>query len=660
MSVCGQCGLALEQGAAHCSGCGAPVASPDGSADEGQARPAEEKPKWGTLIRAPRPVTGPLEVPNAMGGGEALPVPRMPVVRNSVPEPPRSAGDRQSRGTVAGASVPEPPRSGGDRQSPGTVAGASVPEPPRSAGDRQSPGTVARAGVADTLPGSLSAEAHAQAARAARRAPSAPLAAEPRHPAMRAPSGPIAGAVALPGAKVRAPSGPLAQAGAAQRKAPVRAPSAPIHPAMRAPSGPITGSVALPGAKPRAPSGAFAVNLPPSAASDPANSNHLDTGMLELDDRFSDQLQAGPSLEVASLSPHAQPRQERPSPQPPPHVRREAPRRDSPKPVPRESPAELRAKRIRDLARYPAVPEKWIGAVAYFWRVYSRRRELESQVQKLTQQRKRLDLANDDALFALGQALYAKRDEPELQPLAAQLRVVGESAQEVGARTAAAKRTEAGLSQEIAGLEQELAAAQAAAEPVQAREATLSKTLDLHLQQIKRREMLIRKGEVDAKTDPSRLPEFQTERELHRSEIQAMQAKLPPIEVELASVRGSLEKQRAQIASLQERLRKLQGQMGREHERERVSVGGSQSAHREALRSLATAAMKYEISATVTPAEHKAAFEARQIADAQRESEELMRAAVSCYDADVYKRGMQLVMGATIGVFLLFIALIFL
>jgi HEAT repeats len=43
--------------------------------------------------------------------------------------------------------APEPPRSAGDRQSPGTVARASVPEPPRSAGDRQSPGTVARASV---------------------------------------------------------------------------------------------------------------------------------------------------------------------------------------------------------------------------------------------------------------------------------------------------------------------------------------------------------------------------------------------------------------------------------------------------------------------------------------------------------------------------------
>jgi hypothetical protein len=41
-----------------------------------------------------------------------------------------------------------------------------------------------------------------------------------------------------------------------------------------------------------------------------------------------------------------------------------------------------------------------------------------------------------------------------------------------------------------------------------------------------------------------------------------------------------------------------------------------------------------------------------------RESEELMRAAVSCYDATAYTRGMQLLVGSAIGTFLLFVALI--
>src|SRR3954469_19574355 len=78
MSACGQCGFALEQGAAHCGGCGAPVPPP--AAEPQPAAPVE---KWGTLIRAPRPVTGPLTPPESPGSADALPQPRLPVVRHS-------------------------------------------------------------------------------------------------------------------------------------------------------------------------------------------------------------------------------------------------------------------------------------------------------------------------------------------------------------------------------------------------------------------------------------------------------------------------------------------------------------------------------------------------------------------------------------------------
>jgi hypothetical protein len=72
----------------------------------------------------------PARVVEVVHPGEAIGVDRSA----AMPEPPRSAGDRVSAGTVARASVPEPPRSAGDRVSAGTVARASVPEPPRSAG----------------------------------------------------------------------------------------------------------------------------------------------------------------------------------------------------------------------------------------------------------------------------------------------------------------------------------------------------------------------------------------------------------------------------------------------------------------------------------------------------------------------------------------------
>jgi chromosome segregation ATPase len=391
------------------------------------------------------------------------------------------------------------------------------------------------------------------------------------------------------------------------------------------------------------------MDLPLSAAGEPANANHLDTGMLEIGDEFAGPRDDGPALEVASMKP----RRESPRPQ---RAHAEAPR---------ESNAEQRMRRVRDLARYPAVPPKLVGAIPYFLRVYSRRRELAAQVINLTQQRKRLELASDDALCLLGQALYAKRGDPSLEPLAAQLRVVGESAREVGAKAAAAKRTEQELKHELAGLERELLDAKTGADPVQARETVLSQAVDGHKAQIKRREMMVRKADAELKalkvgSDPQTLEKITTltaEREQHYGELQSLQVKLIPLEEELPGLRATLAKHNAQVESLQERVRRLQGAMGREHGRERIAAGGSHSAYRDALRSVANLALKHEL-AECAPAEQRAALEAGKLAAATRESEELMRAAVGCYNERAYQRGMQLLVGSTIGVFLLFALLI--
>jgi hypothetical protein len=67
--------------------------------------------------------------------------------------------------------------------------------------------------------------------------------------------------------------------------------------------------------------------------------------------------------------------------------------------------------------------------------------------------------------------------------------------------------------------------------------------------------------------------------------------------------------------------------------------------------------MKLDV-AGLCPAELKEAAETQQLAAASRESEEIMRAAIACYDAKAYQRGMQLLVGSTIALFVLFVALI--
>jgi hypothetical protein len=209
-------------------------------------------------------------------------------------------------------------------------------------------------------------------------------------------------------------------------------------------SGPLGSSAAA--AQLGRPNSSIALDLPPMAAGQPDNANHLDTGMLELDGRFSDAMAQGPALEMASL----QPKRAEETPV------RAAPAVPALSPEVPRSPAPPRARRVQDLARYGQAPPRLLGAIPYFLRVYSRRRVLEDQLSALTQQRKRLELASDDGLIQLGQALYGKRNDPQLRPVTAQLRLVSETVQEVGARAAAVKRTEQEHKDELASVEREL------------------------------------------------------------------------------------------------------------------------------------------------------------------------------------------------------------
>ncbi|HKU40395.1 MAG TPA: hypothetical protein VJR89_19675, partial [Polyangiales bacterium] len=385
----------------------------------------------------------------------------------------------------------------------------------------------------------------------------------------------------------------------------------------------------------------------PTAAGD-----HLGTGMLDMDDGFSAALHAGPALEVASVSPQRAPEREERAP--------EAVE------APREDPAESRRRRVRDLARYAPPPPKLLGAIPYFLRVYSRRRELQAQVFQLTQQRKQLDLASDDALCSLGQAMYAKRNDARVrEEFAAQLRVVAETAQEVQTKAAAAKRTEHVHKQELSAIETEFAEAQAKADPVQAREQVLMHAIAEHKAQIKRREMLVRKADAELKqlkmsTDAaslSRIAAVDHEREENYGEMQSLQVRLLPLEEDLAALRATLQVHLDRLEQIEQRKQRMLDAIVRDQGREKIASGGVHSAYREALKSLAQAALRSGL-AELAPDAQKAARQAGERAAVHRESEELMRAAVGCYDVAAYTRGMQLLVGAAVGLFLMFALLI--
>ncbi|HKP62146.1 MAG TPA: hypothetical protein VJV78_35685, partial [Polyangiales bacterium] len=432
---------------------------------------------------------------------------------------------------------------------------------------------------------------------------------------------------------------------------PARAPTAGGSPA-RAQAGPVAPHPARPNS--RSLSGTFPQVAAPGG---PALGEHTETGMLDIDGAFSGAMADGPALELASLGPQAPSREEPGAAK----ARAQAPEPERE----REDPAEQRARRVRELARYAPPPPKLLGAIPYFLRVYSRRRELQLQVHNLTQQRKRLDLAAEEALSLLGQALSVKRNDSRLRELGVQLRVVSETAQDMGTKAAAAKRTESAHKQELQVLERELAEAQAKAEPVQAREQLLMQAIGERKAQIKRREMLVRKADVELKqlklsadaASLAKIAAIDHERDNNYGEMQSLQIQIAPLEDDLTAVRSTLSVHLSKLEELEQRKQRMLGAIDREQGRERIASGGSQSAYREALRSLANAAIRAGL-AELAPEEQQAAQEASQRAQVHRESEDLMRAAVGCYDVTAYTRGMQLLVGSAIGTFVLFVALI--
>jgi hypothetical protein len=177
--------------------------------------------------------------------------------------------------------------------------------------------------------------------------------------------------------------------------------------------------------------------------------------------------------------------------------------------------------------------------------------------------------------------------------------------------------------------------------------------------------MLVRKGDAELKalkvnTDAQSLAQIarlEAERGQHYGDMQSLNLELFPLQEDLAALRSTLSQHLAQLQRLEERKARMLGTIERDHGRERIASGGLYAQYREALRSLASAAIKADL-AKLAPAEEQAALEAANRLTTHRESEDLMRAAVSCYDAETYERGWKLLAGGAIALFLLFALLI--
>jgi chromosome segregation ATPase len=297
--------------------------------------------------------------------------------------------------------------------------------------------------------------------------------------------------------------------------------------------------------------------------------------------------------------------------------------------------------------------------------VMLRKRVLEQELVSVSTARKRLDAQADDALCALGAAMYGQRNDQRLKPLIQQLRVVAETIEQVGAKEAAGQQANDQHRQELARLTRELAKVDFEASPLRRREAELQAKVDALKVQIKRREAQVRK--VDGELEKLRASKefsagdqiavLEAEREARLGELQSCNVQLVPLQEDLGALRRELAKHMGTITALREEETAVTRAMDREQERHRISTGGARSAQREALRSLATGAQRAKIAALAAP-ENEAAIEAAERARKKLEAEELQRAATNSYDDDGYKRGMYILVGGTALVFVVFAGLI--
>jgi hypothetical protein len=468
--------------------------------------------------------------------------------------------------------------------------------------------------------------------------------------AKRAESGPLATG-ARANSPRRADSAKLEPAAPRARRA-HEGPTRPLETRVAAPRHPALGHAeaqhpALRGSSPRT----RAASRPISSPLDRPQESSADA--TTFGERFGDDspLEIGSALEIESESVAREPEASAPIARP----------TITSKPAPPPSAAT----QLAELSGYGAPPQKLFQTVPYFFRVSSRKRLLRAQLSAQSLQRKRSELRADDAQTAMGEALYALRDDRRLQPLAAQLKLVHEARDQIGRNNLAAKRTIQTRKREFEALSQRLAEAKRAAAPFRDRASTLGQQIELGKAKLRDLDKQSRKLESERRALKgssqvaalSQIATLDDERAALLATIQSVELELAPAIEASTEVEKTIVEHDQVIARLEEQQRKTAEAAERDSDRQRITARSAANAYRETLRSLAQAAVRSGLGELAAPALRNASEAEAPIAD-ERQSEEMLRRALASYDHAAYRRGMQIVAGGIVGTFMFFAVLI--
>jgi chromosome segregation ATPase len=319
-----------------------------------------------------------------------------------------------------------------------------------------------------------------------------------------------------------------------------------------------------------------------------------------------------------------------------------------------ESPEQKHARALRELARYGDAPEQWFGWPLYAMKVMLRKRELLAELNALSAQRKRADDAAQEALAKLGEAIYARRGDPELAVLSKQLSAVADVESHVGQVQAEAHKRKQHSTQEIARLDAEIERAEALTAPLKEREATIAATVEELKARARRSDLQRRKveGEMEALqkskggVDPERWRALQGEREAFHGEVQSLGVQLRPVEDDLGVVRRELTQHMKRMVGLQDEKQWTAASLERAQQTHRVSEGSARGARQQILVALAQSARKHGLTGAF-PEAMAAVTECSERAGAKRQQEDFHRTAMESFDAETYRKGTMALLGGS-------------
>ena len=332
--------------------------------------------------------------------------------------------------------------------------------------------------------------------------------------------------------------------------------------------------------------------------------------------------------------------------------------------APAPTAAELRARRIAELAGYGPEPSNLVRTIPYAVRVMLRKRELDVKLEGLAAVCKRADAAAEAALMRVGEALFALRDDPRTEAIAARARRVEQALRLSQDVEAAAQGDLQGAQQALAAIAPQLAQLEGEVAELRRDEATVRAKFDalsararqadaLHAQAVQAIQALQAKPPVDR----ARLAALASEREARNAERRYMEVQISPTETELGEARRELAARVQVLQELQAQRAAIEEAAGRTLASREASLAAAHSMQRTALVGLARAAMMADIVGLAGEAAD-AADDALAHAHALRDEEDVYKRARDEFDEDAYTKGLTILVGGSVLAFVVLAAMI--